>query len=480
MLRRADVSGSARVRKLVEAIRKADPGTPLIADTGIHRLAEPAPEAEPKPRRRRHLIWLAPVMAAAAAITVGFTALESKTERVSGSITTPTVWTGDKTYVLEGPVFVENTTLTIEPGTTILGENGSALIVTRDSQLFSRGRPDQPVVFTSARAVGERKRGDWGGVVLLGSAPVNDPSPHVEGIPESDLRGAYGGDNPSDSCGVVEYTRIEFAGYEISRDNELNGLTLGGCGHGTIVRHVQVHRALDDGIEMFGGTVDLKYILITGAADDSIDWDLGWTGRVQFAIIQQHPDVGDNAFEGDNNGDRHNATPRSEPVFYNVTLAGSGHTAKAHRGMVLREGTGGHFHNMLIDSYAIEAIDTRDDVRPLVASGQLTFSHSIIATTDALTGRGPGTEEDDDFRFDEVAWLKNADNHNILRLTSVLHPAARHLTEPDFRPRLSSQDMPGIAPPKSEFFDESATFMGAINPVNPGTWLEGWTAFPES
>ncbi|HBL87913.1 MAG TPA: hypothetical protein DD399_14085, partial [Alcanivorax sp.] len=140
----------------------------------------------------------------------------------------------------------------------------------------------------------------------------------------------------------IEYARIEFAGFEVYANNELNGLTLGGCGSGTIVRHVQVHRSLDDGVEMFGGTADLRHVLITGAGDDSLDWDWGWRGRVQFLIDQQHPNSGDNAFEADNNGNQHDAEPMSEPVMYNVTLVSPRSHTRHHRAMTLREGTGGH------------------------------------------------------------------------------------------------------------------------------------------
>lgn len=482
VLRRAESSGSDKVRKLVQEIRANDPGRPLMATSNSTRQTPFREPAEEKPRkRRRHLVWIAPALVAGAVATVGFTALEPQTIRITGDITTATTWEGDKTYVLDDIVFVDNATLTIEAGATIKGENGSALIVTRNSQLYSRGRPDNPVVFTSSKAEGSRSRGDWGGLVLLGNAPVNQPSPQIEGVPDGDQRGSFGGTDATDSCGVVEYTRIEFAGFEVYQNNELNGLTLGGCGSNTIIRHVQVHRALDDGIEMFGGTVDLQHILVTGAADDSIDWDWGWRGRVQFAIIQQHADVGDNAFEGDNNGDQHEARPRSEPTFYNVTLAGTGQSAKTHRGMVLREGTGGHFHNMIIDSYAIEAVDTRDEVRSLAGNGILSFSHNILASTGSIAHQQQEQgQDDDDYGFDEKAWIKTTENQNLVSLGSALHPAARNTTSPDFRPRIPLKDMPATTPPKSEFFDESATFNGAINPRYPGSWLEGWTAYPES
>ncbi|MFC4259711.1 hypothetical protein ACFOZ5_11790 [Marinobacter lacisalsi] len=481
VLRRAESSGSDKVRKLVREIRAADTGAPLMATTDTRQAATRQPAVEQPRKRRKHLAWIAPTLVAGVVATVGFTALEPQTIRISGDITSTTTWTGDKTYLLEDIVFVDNASLTIEAGATVKGENGSALIVTREGQLYSRGRPDNPVVFTSARNYGERARGDWGGVVLLGSAPVNEPSPQIEGIPDGDQRGSFGGSDVTDSCGVVEYTRIEFAGFEVYQNNELNGLTLGGCGSNTIVRNVQVHRALDDGIEMFGGTVDLKNILVTGAADDSIDWDWGWRGRVQFAVIQQHADAGDNAFEGDNNGNQHEAQPRSGPVFYNVTLAGTGHGPRSHRGMVLREGTGGRFHNMIIDSYAIEALDTRDEVRALTGNGELTFSHNIIANTGRLSAQQQEQgQDDDDYGFNEQAWLKAPENNNQLSLSGALHPAARHLTSPDFRPRISLREMPATTPPKSEFFDESAAFSGAINPRDPGSWLEGWTAYPES
>lgn len=481
VLRRAESSGSDKVRKLVSEIRSADTGAPLMATAASRQGSDKGPATEQPGTRRKHLVWIAPTLVAGALATVGFTALEPQTIRISDDITSATTWAGDKTYVLEDIVFVDNAALTIEAGATIRGENGSALIVTRQGQLYSRGRPDNPVVFTSARDEGKRARGDWGGVVLLGNAPVNQPSPHIEGIPEGDQRGSFGGSDANDSCGVVEYTRIEFAGFEVYQNNELNGLTLGGCGSNTIVRNVQVHRALDDGIEMFGGTVDLKNILVTGAADDSIDWDWGWRGRVQFAVIQQHADAGDNAFEGDNNGNQHEAQPRSEPVFYNVTLAGTGEGPRTHRGMVLREGTGGHFHNMIIDSYAIEAVDTRDEVRALASRGTLAFSHNIIANTGSMAAQQQERgQDDDDYGFDEQAWLKAPENSNQFSLSGALHPAARHVTSPDFRPRVSLRDMPATTPPKSEFFDESATFSGAINPRDPGSWLEGWTAYPES
>lgn len=481
VLRRVEANGSERLKRLAEDIRATDTGAPLMAtpSAGPEKITDP----ESKPGRhswfRRNLVWMAPGTVAGALAIVGFTAFEPQTVRVHEDIITNTVWASGKTYILEKSIFVESAQLTIESGVTVKGDNGSALIVTKDSKLFSRGRPDSPVVFTSNQPEGQRSRGDWGGVVVLGKAPVNQPDASIEGVAENDARGSFGGNDSRHSCGVIEYTRIEFAGFEVYKNNELNGLTLGGCGSDTIVRNVQVHRALDDGIEMFGGTVDLKNIVVTGAADDSIDWDWGWTGRVQFLVVQQHAEVGDNAFEGDNNGNDHNARPRSEPVFYNVTLAGTGQTAKTHRGMVLREGTGGHFHNMIIDSYGIEAIDLRDEVTTLTGTGKLTFTHNLVANTGKL---GKDADEsgadDDDFGFSEHRWLTEPQNSNQRRLDSALHMTARDPLDPNFFSRGQARQMAATTPPKSEFFDESATYAGALNPRLQTSWLTGWTAFP--
>lgn len=221
--------------------------------------------------------------------------------RIKGSISSDTTWYAETKYYLNGPVFIEGKTrLTIQPGTQIFGEFESTLVVTREAEIYARGQNDKSIIFTSAKPVGTRQRGDWGGIILLGNAPTNRLEANIEGIDENDPRGRFGGQREDNSCGVLEYVRIEFAGFEVFADNELNGLTMGGCGHNTIARYIHVHRAADDGIEMFGGTADLKHILITGAKDDSLDWDMGWRGRVQFMVIQQYNDAGDNGFEADN------------------------------------------------------------------------------------------------------------------------------------------------------------------------------------
>jgi len=482
VLKRVEANGTPELQALAREIMASDNAQPLMAKSGHQRLETvKTTSSENRGWLRRNVFVLLPVIATAVATVAGFTAFENRAVRVADDITADTVWESGHRYILEKTVFVENANLTIEPGVTIEGEPGSALIVTPSAKLFARGSRNQPVVFTSSKEPGQRARGDWGGVVLLGKAPVNEPNASIEGVPESDARGQFGGNDKQHSCGVMQYTRIEFAGFEVYQNNELNGLTLGGCGSNTIIQNVQVHRALDDGIEMFGGTVDLKNILVTGAADDSIDWDWGWRGRVQFAIIQQHRDVGDNAFEGDNNGSNHSAVPRSEPTFYNVTLYGSGRSAKEHRALLLREGSAGHFHNMIIDSFAIEALDTRDEVTALTGMNLLTFSHNLLANNGRLGNLNIVNEaDDDDFGFNEELWIRSPEQRNSVQVETGLQPSVGSESSPHFRPRSSANAMAAKRPPKSEFFDESAMFQGAINPRATSTWLDGWVAFPEA
>lgn len=405
-------------------------------------------------------------------------------QTIKGSLFGQNTWHAGTTWVLDGIVYVEaGGSLTIEPGTRIEGKPGSALVITRDATLFSRGQETAPIVFTSTQPEGTRTAGDWGGVVMLGSAPVNVANAHIEGIPDGDTRGAFGGSDADSSCGVMEYTRVEFAGFEVYANNELNGLTLGGCGSNTIVRNVQVHRALDDGIEVFGGTVDLKHIIITGAADDSLDWDMGWRGRVQFLVVQQHANVGDNAFEGDNLKANPDATPISAPVMYNVTLISPRSHEKYHRAMTLKVGTGGHFNNMIIDGFSGETIDLKggETVRR-IEEGELTFNSLMVHK---IGSRGltffdaENMDNDDDNGFDERRYFQNRSVGAQFGTDPLLTRDATSTSHPDFAPTSRSPARNGAtAIPQGEFWDEAADYLGAMRPGSAQTWADNWAAFP--
>lgn len=255
--------------------------------------------------------------------------------------------------VLETPIIIGDNvpdgvgpTLTIGAGTTVLGEPGtsfpSMLLITRSARIMANGTATSPIVFTSSQPVGTRAFGDWGGIVINGRSQVNTPDPQGEGN-----SGTYGMNPPvlNDNSGVLRYVRIEFAGKQFSSLNELNGIAFQGVGSGTTVEFVQCHRCADDGMEFFGGTVNVKNIVITGSDDDGFDWTGGWTGRAQFVVIQQYADS-DNGIEADNNNAANDALPRSKPILANFTIMST--TAGSAFGMLLREGTAGLFHHFLV------------------------------------------------------------------------------------------------------------------------------------
>jgi len=407
---------------------------------------------------------------------------------VMGTIAQDTIWETPSTYVLDGVVFVApGVTLTIRSGTQVHGREGSALVVESGGSLQARGTEFEPVVFTSDAPERMRLPGDWGGVALLGRAPVNTPGAVLEGLTEID-RAGYGGSDSQWSCGVLEYVRIEFAGFAIKQDEELNGLTLAGCGSGTLVSHVQVHLGLDDGVEVFGGTVNLRNIVVSRAQDDSIDWDQGWTGAAQFVIAQQDAE-GDNGFEGSNNGDDANAIPRSAPRFYNVTLVGSG-GAGSQRAMTLKEGTAGSFHNVVMLGHPLEGIDIKDaETATMLTAGDLSVQHAMMfaigpggtkyfPTVEDETEMMAGDERDDDEGFDEATFFADVETLTLGIDPSL--PAPYDLLAPGWVPLGDAPLQSGQAIVGAPFdgFDELAAYAGALEPATAAPWTGNWTAFP--
>ncbi|MBN1924406.1 MAG: hypothetical protein JW798_01100 [Prolixibacteraceae bacterium] len=255
----------------------------------------------------------------------------------NGLGTGTTTWTNDKEYVLEGKVFVnDGQVLTIEPGTVIrarqgMGTASSALIVARGGKIMAQGTAVEPIIFTSEGddlegSVSVDERGLWGGVVILGDASVNTLSgeANVEGISTSEPRGVFGGFNDEDNSGVLRYVSIRHSGTDLGQDNEINGLTLGGVGSKTIIENVEVISNTDDGIEIFGGTVNLKNIVVALCSDDAVDIDLGYRGNGQFWCLLQSDLYGDKLLEIDGGEDVKTARPYTIPVLYNITGKGRG------------------------------------------------------------------------------------------------------------------------------------------------------------
>ena len=222
---------------------------------------------------------------------------------------TEVTWSADSTYVLNGFVFVnDGQTLNIEPGTVIKGQTGSqasasALIVARGGTINAVGTATLPIVFTSftdnitntdlaagiysSPNLAPDVQGLWGGLIILGNAPISasDSEIQIEGIPTSETRGLYGGTDASDNSGQIAYVSVRHAGTNIGAGNEINGITFGGVGSGTSVSNVEVVANADDGIEWFGGTVDVSNVVIWNVGDDGLDTDQDWLGTCSNFLI---------------------------------------------------------------------------------------------------------------------------------------------------------------------------------------------------
>ena len=229
------------------------------------------------------------------------------------------------TYTLRGWVYIANgAELTIEPGTIIKGEKETkaALIAERGGKLIARGTAQQPIVFTSAQAAGNRRPGDWGGIILCGRAHNNQNEMQIEGGP----RTKHGGTDDADNSGVLSYVRIEFAGNPFDKDKEINGLTFGSVGSGTQVDHVQVSYSNDDSFEWFGGTVNCTNLVAFRGWDDDFDTDNGFSGNVQFGLALRDSRIADtsqsNGFESDNKADGGDVQPYTSATFSNITFVG--------------------------------------------------------------------------------------------------------------------------------------------------------------
>lgn len=246
---------------------------------------------------------------------------------LEGEITSDMTLKAADNNLLRGFVYVtDGVTLTIEPGTVIKGEKSSkgSLIVERGGKLIAEGTAEKPIVFTSDQPKASRTYGDWGGLILCGKSIVNNTAgeAQIEGGPRS----YYGGKDPEDNSGIVKYVRIEFAGYPLEPNKEINGLTCGGVGRGTTIEYVQVSFCGDDSFEWFGGTVNAKHLIAYKGWDDEFDTDYGFQGKLQFLLGVRDPKHADtsksNGFESDNDADGSNNTPLTTPVFSNVTLIG--------------------------------------------------------------------------------------------------------------------------------------------------------------
>lgn len=296
---------------------------------------------------------------------------------MTGDITEDKTLTSDVTWYLRGDVIVkEGTTLTIEPGTTIIAESDvvTYLLVEQGAQIIANGTADQPIVFTAD----VKESGAWGGLHLCGKAPINVSG----GTGSSEIGDAtYGGTVANDNSGSLKYIRIEYSGTALDDEHEANGLTLYGVGSGTSIEYIQIFYGADDGIEFFGGTVNVKYAYVFGAEDDSFDWTQGWSGKGQYWLAEQLPLTGDRGIEADNSSSNNSATPYSNPTISHITIIG-GYSATdtiGKAGIKLREGTKGKLYNVIVTGFDKRSIDVEHDQTLLnVVDGSLLVDYAYV------------------------------------------------------------------------------------------------------
>lgn len=384
----------------------------------------------------------------------------------------------NKVYILEGGTFVRGgATLKIQAGTKIVGKPGSFLVIDKGAKILAKGKANKPVVFTSIQAPGNRRAGDWGGLIFNGNAPVNCAGAAGGTCEGEGGTGAYGGTDAADDQGELTYVRVEFGGFAISPDNELNCVAFQGTGSGLDVDHVEALYGGDDAFEWFGGTTNAKHLVAIGATDDNFDWTFGWSGKVQFAVAQQRADIPLTAdprgIEADNASTNFDVSPRSNPRMANVTLVGdpNGENIGSNQGIVLRRGTAGQLRNVIVMEFSQEGLQIKDDATyaqfassALDLQGFIVYNNKGTANFDAptkaaLDGKGMATL-------------------HFLEQTNPQLTAPFNRNQPDFRPAIGSPalDASNVAPGfAGDAFFVDAPYVGAFNATD--NWMTGWTTF---
>ncbi len=408
---------------------------------------------------------------------------------VSGDITSDTRWYANARYFLSGFVYVKNNAvLTIEPGTIIKGVSGTkgALIIERGSKIMAQGTEAKPIIFTSDKPKGQRGYGDWGGLVICGKAPTNkhDNGTGV-GIAEGGIGSNYGGTDPSDNSGVLQFVRIEFTGIPLTStaNSEINGLTLYSVGSGTTIDHIQVSYCGDDSYEWFGGSVNAKYLVAFRGWDDDFDTDNGFTGKVQFFLSLRDPASADqsqsNGFESDNDADGSVLTPVTAPVFSNGSIFGPLATSSTtinslyRQAMHLRRGTRLSVYNSVFAGWPTGLfIDGAKGDSPAQATANvLQIENCILA---GMTNNFNTT-----YLADAESWFNDISRNNEVLATNDLLQISDpfNLTDPNFMPAAGSPLLSGAAFTNSRLADAfftPVTYRGAFGATN---WTSGWCNF---
>ena len=311
-------------------------------------------------------------------ITEGGGTVASGAIELSGNYSENLTLDASEAYIITGPtIFEAGTTLTIPAGTTISAAATGAdvyLAISQGAKIDAQGTANQPIVFTSAATA--PNAGDWGGLIILGKAPINSVDGITTTTATSEIASLpYGGLDTTDNSGILSYVRVEYSGGKADGQSENNGISLYGVGNATTVNYIQVYKGKDDGVEFFGGTVNASYIAVLECEDDSIDWTEGYTGILTDIYIKHGVDH-DKGIEADgfNSDVANNGGFWSKPTVSNLTIVGLG-SGNANEAVRLRVGTQGIFTNVLIKGFA-EGFDLDD-----AATGNGVVSGDLIVNS---------------------------------------------------------------------------------------------------
>lgn len=429
---------------------------------------------------------------------------------LTGNLTTQSL-DASKKYLIKGQAFVQaGQVLTIPAGTVIYGERKSkaTLIINEGGKIEAKGTAESPIIFTSNQAVGERDRGDWGGIIIVGKANVNQNRPGIEGVsPEVKFGTQNSTNNDGESSGTLQYVRIEFAGIELTPNNETNSLTMGGVGNGTTIDHVQASFGGDDSFEWFGGTVDCKNLVSYSTWDDDFDVDFGYTGKVQFGLALRNPSYADqsgsNGFEVDNDANASASLPLTSAVFSNMTVlgprlnTGTSISGSYQHAMHIRRNAAVSILNSVFTGFPIGLrLDGSNTQANYYTGGALLANNIIVAVGSKADAATPfaATKAEDPAPV-EAYWMVNG--NTVVRNTPPAsstepatkpdyaasnikedwffnkYPLGEYPADPDFT--IVSQVNPDFSNAKvSGPFFEKVDFIGAFGTTD---WTNGWSNF---
>lgn len=412
--------------------------------------------------------------------------------------------TKDRVWEIGGQLRVlDGGTLTIQEGTRVEGLStvtAAAIFIERGGRINAIGTQNEPIVMTCTATV--KTEGCWGGVFVAGRAPINTGDPALGPAPDGgNQRGGegggpvYGGANPLDNSGTIRYVRIEFAGFLLSTNNELNGLTLGGVGSGTQIDHVQIHAGQDDGIEFFGGTVRTSYLVLTGNDDDQFDISFGNAADHQFVIIQSDVGAANNdskAIEADGNEPAPGTAvlPRTSPRLWNFTIIGNLSATTQPGAVQLRRGSGLRLYNSVIAGWPI-GVDIDDPLScDSFGNGKVQFKNNTFVGvpnlgnddgSDPLCSPTGGTTENEEAFIRIPTDTSTSNNVETSAAITTIFRDAYNTQLPDFRmlfvggqPALGNTLAPSTVVGSTAV---ATNYRGAVAPSDGGTipWYAGWT-----